>query len=298
MRVVVTGASGLIGSALVPALVTAGHQVVRMVRRPPRAPDERLWAPDQDRLDPAALEDADAVVHLAGESIASGRWTAARRALILESRTRSTRLLAAALAQSRGPRVLVCASGIGYYGDRGDAILTEANDAGAGFLADVSRAWEAAAEPAVRAGSRVVHVRTGMVLARGGALGPLVLLYRLGLGGPIGGGRQWMSWIALDDIAAVYRAAIETTDLSGPVNAVAPNPVRQIDFAHALGHALGTPSFVPTPAFAVRLVLGGMADELLLFSQRAIPARLESAGHVFRYPELGPALVAAIARRG
>jgi len=291
MRVVVTGAGGLVGSALVPALAAAGHEIVRLVRRAPRAADEREWAPDVDRLDAGALDGADAVVHLAGESIAAGRWTATRKVRILESRTRSTRLLASTLARnSGGPRALICASGVGYYGDRGDEVLSESSGSGGGFLAEVVRAWEEAAAPAAAAGVRVVQVRTGMVVARGGALGPLVPLYRAGLGGPVAGGRQWVSWIALADIVAIYRAAIERGDLAGPINGVSPNPLRQSDFARVLGRVLKRPAWMPTPAFALRLVLGEMARELLIFSQRAIPSRLAALGHAFRYPDLGAAI--------
>lgn len=292
MRVLVTGAGGLVGSALVPALAAAGHDVVRLVRRTPRRSDEFAWDPAGGALDERALEGIGAAVHLAGESIAAGRWTARRRAAIRASRVLSTRLLAAALAaRHRAAATLVCASGVGVYGDRGDEILTEASAPGGGFLAGVVRDWEAAAEPARQAGARVVHLRFGMVLAReGGALVPLVRLFRFGLGGPLAGGRQWVSWIARDDLVSVIVRSLEDDRLQGPVNAVAPGPVPQQDFARALGRVLGRPSRLPTPGFAPRLVLGEMARELLLFSQRAVPARLRECAYSFRHPDVEGAL--------
>jgi uncharacterized protein (TIGR01777 family) len=298
VRVLVTGAGGLVGSALVPALEAAGHDVVRLVRGAPRSPAEFAWDPARGTLDRRALEGTGAAVHLAGESIAGGRWTPQRRAAIRDSRVLSTVLLARALAEHHGSAAtLVCASAVGFYGDRGDEILTEESAQGDGFLAGVVRDWEAAAEPARQAGARVVHLRFGMVLAReGGALVPLVRLSRFGLGGPLGGGRQWMSWIAREDLIAVIRAALEDHRLRGAVNAVAPAPVPQREFARALGRVLGRPSWLPTPGIAPRLLLGEMALQLLIFSQRVVPARLLAAGHSFRHPELEGALGTILGR--
>lgn len=296
MRVIVTGAGGLIGGALVPALVADGHEVTRLVRRAARTPDEIAWLPERGALDPAAFAGRDAVVHLAGESIAAGRWTPARKAAIRDSRVVTTRRLAEALAApGAAPRTLVCASAVGYYGDRGDLELAEASGPGEGFLAGVVRDWEEAAEPATRAGVRVVHLRQGLVLAReGGALGPLLRLFRLGLGGPLGSGNQWVSWITLADLVDVIRRALADRDLRGAVNAVAPAPVRQREFARTLGRTLGRLSWLPTPALALEVALGEMGRELLLFSQRVIPGRLAAAAHTFRHPSLASGLGAVL----
>lgn len=299
MRVVVSGAGGLIGRPLVDSLVASGHEVRRLVRRAPRAADEIAWDPAAGTLDRHALDGCDAVVHLAGESIAGGRWTAARRAAIRDSRVRSTRLLAEALAShARPPRVFVSSSAIGIYGDRGDAWLDETSAPGEGFLADVAREWEGAAAPAAAAGVRVAHPRTGLVLAgEGGALGAMLPLFRLGLGGPLGNGRQWWSWIALPDMVAALRHALERDEVRGPFNAVAPAPATCGAFARALGDALGRPAILPAPAFALRLVLGrDQADQLLLASARVRPAVLERTGFSFAQPELGGAFRAVLGR--
>jgi len=294
MRVLFSGASGLVGSALVPALERAGHEVRRLVRRAPRGPAEIAWDPAAGSLDPAALAGVDAAINLAGVGIAS-RWTTARRQAIRDSRVRATSLLASTLAALEPrPRVLVSGSASGWYGDRGDEPLDEDAAPGTGFLAETARAWEAAAEPARRAGLRVVHPRLGMVLARrGGALGTLLLPFRLGLGGPVGSGRQWWSWIALDDLAAILVRLLEDEAFAGPVN-VTGHPVRQRDFAATLGRVLRRPALLPTPAVALRLALGGMADELLLASQRMVAGRLDQHG-VPRRVELEPALRAVLA---
>jgi uncharacterized protein len=293
MRVAVTGAGGLIGRPLCARLVAAGHDVRRLVRRAPGAADEIRWDPAAGIPDRATLEGVEAVVHLAGESIAGGRWTAARRASIRDSRVGPTRRLAEALASlERRPRVFVSASAVGVYGDRGDEWLDESSSTGTGFLAEVARAWEGAAEPAAHAGIRVVHPRTGIVLAPdGGALAAMLPLFRLGLGGPLGSGRQWWSWITLADAVRALVHAIGHEDVRGPFNAVAPAPVSCAAFARALGSALGRPALLPAPAFALRLVLGaGQADELLLASQRVRPAVLERTGFQFANRELADAL--------
>lgn len=293
MLVAVTGAGGFIGRPLAAALAAGGHEVRRLVRRSTRAPDEIAWDPAAGALDRAALAGVEAVVHLAGESIAGGRWTASRRARIRDSRVGPTRLLAEALAALEPrPRVFVSASATGIYGDRGDEWLDESSPAGKGFLAEVARAWEGAAGPAARAGIRVVHPRTGLVLApHGGALAAMLPVFRLGLGGPLGGGRQWWSWVSLRDAVGAIVHALGHDGVRGPFNVVAPAPVRCAAFARALGAALRRPALLPAPAFALRIVLGsGQADELLLAGQRVRPAALERSGFAFADPELGPAL--------
>jgi hypothetical protein len=298
LRVAVTGATGLVGSALVTALRAAGHRVDRVSRRPPRPGTTDIqWDPARGRLDPRALEGADAVVHLAGESIAAGRWTASAKARIRESRVGGTRLVADTLAGlDRRPRVLVSASAIGYYGHRGSEALTEDSPPGTGFLAEVARAWEAAADPARAAGIRVVHPRLGIILAgQGGALPQMLRPFRLGLGGPIGGGRQYWSWIALADVIRVVELVLAVESFAGPVNAVAPAPVTNREFARALGRALARPTLVPLPAPAVRLLMGEMGQALLLDSARVLPRRLERAGFRFRHPDLASALRDALA---
>ncbi len=296
MRVAVTGSSGLIGSALLAALRAGGHEPTRIVRREPVVPDEVGWDPEAGTIDAHALAGAEAIVHLAGYNLGT-RWTATKKRQILESRTESTRLLAVT-ASSLEPRptVMVCASAVGLYGDRGDEVLTETSPRGEGFLSDVVEAWEAAAQPARDAGIRVVHLRQGIVLSRrGGALGRLLLPFRLGLGGKVGTGEQWMSWVALDDVTGAYLHALEHP-LSGPVNLVSPEPARNRDFVKALGRALHRPAVVPFPSFAVQMLLGEMGEELLLASKRVLPAALESGGYVIRQRTLHGALASALAR--
>jgi uncharacterized protein (TIGR01777 family) len=292
MRILVTGATGLIGSHLTTALAAGGHRVSRLVRSEPGATDQYRWSPDTGQLDPASLRDCEAVVHLAGESIAGGRWTRRRRAAIRHSRVESTRLLCAAIARAAPPpSVLVCASGIGYYGDRGDELLTEDSGPGGGFLADLAQEWEAATRPASDAGVRVVVLRQGMVLdGDGGGLPRLALPFRLWVGGRLGNGRQWLSWIALDDLIRVIQHALARSELRGPVNAVAPQPSTNGEFCATLARVLGRPSWLPAPALALRCILGEMGRELLLFSQRAVPARLVAGGFVFAYPDAEAAL--------
>jgi uncharacterized protein (TIGR01777 family) len=296
MLVAVTGASGLIGTALVRRLEAKGHQVLRVTRSRPSGPDQLQWDPMAGRLDPDALAKADAVVHLAAANIGDKlRWTARAKREILETRVEGTGLVARTMAGLAngpgGPRVLVCASGAHYYGDRGDEVLTEASSGGRGFLADVVRRWEAAADPARAAGLRVVHLRTGPVQdAAGAGLPKQALMFRLGVGGRFGSGRQWLSWVALDDIAGAYLHALTREDLAGPVNAVAPNPVTNAEFTATLARVLRRVAVVHVPAFAPRLVLGEFADEMLFTSMRVHPARLQATGYRFQFPELEPAL--------
>ncbi len=299
-RVLVSGASGLVGSALVAHLSAGGHTPVRLVRSSggaapdPGLPTEAIaWDSEAGGPPPsAALEGFDAVVHLAGESIASGRWTARKKVRISRSRVAGTMALAEALARlEKPPRTLVVASAIGYYGNRGEENLVESSPRGSGFLADVCSAWEAAASPARVAGIRVVHLRIGVVLSPlGGALGQMLLPFRLGAGGVIGDGRQWMSWIALDDLLDVILHSLADTTLTGPINTVAPHPVTNEEWTQILGRVLRRPTLVPLPAFAARAALGEMADELLLASTRVLPERLLAARHPFRYVEVEPAL--------
>jgi uncharacterized protein len=287
----------LLGSALAASLRADGHRVLRFVRGGVTGVDAIGWDPDAGRIDAPALEGIDAVVHLAGESIGGRRWTAEQKRRIRESRTKGTALLAAAVAsRERKPRVFVSASAIGYYGDRGDELLTEVSASGDGFLADVCRAWEDETRSAIDAGVRTVNVRTGIVLAKhGGALKQMLLPFRLGLGGAQGSGRQWMSWIALDDEIRALRAAIDDERLRGPVNLTAPNPVTNAEFAHALGRALHRPTVLPTPMFPLKLRYGSeLVDSLLLASQRVMPGRLETIGFPFRHPDLEPALDAIL----
>jgi uncharacterized protein (TIGR01777 family) len=292
LRVAISGASGLVGSALAAFLSTGGHEVLRLVRGAAGGKGEIHWDPAGGEIDREGLAGCDAVVHLAGENIAAGRWTAERKRRIRDSRVNGTRLIAETLASmTRPPRVLVNASAIGFYGDRGEEILDEESAAGEGFLPGVSREWEAAAEPAERAGIRVVKLRIGVVFSSaGGALQRMLLPFRTGLGGPLGRGRRFMSWIALDDLLGAVLFLLRREDLSGPVNGVAPAPVRNFAFAAGLARVLKRPAFLPTPPFALRLALGEMADELLLASNRVLPARLEQAGFRFRYPDLESAL--------
>jgi uncharacterized protein (TIGR01777 family) len=296
MLVAVTGASGLIGTALVRRLQNEGHRVLRLTRSRPSGPDQLQWDPMAGRLDRDALAKADAVVHLAAANIGDKlRWTARTKREILETRVEGTGLVARTMAELAngpgGPRVLVCASGAHYYGDRGDEVLTEASSGGRGFLADVVRQWEAAADPARAAGLRVVHLRTGPVQdAAGAGLPKQALMFRLGIGGRFGSGRQWLSWIALDDVAGAYLHALAREDLAGPVNAVAPNPVTNAEFTATLARVLRRVAVVHVPAFAPRLVLGEFADEMLFTSMRVQPARLLATGYRYRFPELEPAL--------
>lgn len=291
MTVLVAGASGLVGRALAARLTDQGHRVLRLVRRPAVTQDEISWNPGAGEIAPGAFEETDAVINLAGENLAAGRWTAKRRAAILRSRVDTTRTLVAALREAkRRPAVFVNASATGIYGDRGDEVLTEASVAGTGFLADVCRAWE---EPlaAAPAGVRTVALRTGVVLTpQGGALAKMLPAFRVGVGGRLGNGRQWMSWVTLDDLLGIIGHVLTHPECLGPINAVAPQPVTNADFTAALGRVLRRPTVFPVPAFALRLLFGQMADEALLSSTRVEPKVLMDSEFQFRHAEVAVAL--------
>jgi uncharacterized protein (TIGR01777 family) len=296
MRIAMTGSSGLIGSALTARFAQDGHVITRVVRGA-GAHDPRhrtvVWDPAAGAIDRAGLDAHDAVVHLAGEDIAAGRWTQARKQVIRESRIRGTRLLCETLAGlAHKPRVLITASGVGYYGTHEpDESVDETSARGAGFLSDLVRDWEQATTPAKAAGIRVVHTRFGIVLSpRGGALAKMLPVFRMGLGGKVGSGRQVMSWIALDDVPSVLLHIIEHDSLSGPVNVVSPHAVTNAEFTRILGQVLGRPAILPLPGFAARWLFGEMADALLLGGARVIPRQLEHTGYRFAYPRLKQAL--------
>jgi uncharacterized protein (TIGR01777 family) len=293
MQVLVTGATGLIGRPLVRALGAAGHAVTVVSRTPGRAP---MRAVGWDAL-PAVVSESDAIVNLAGEPVADGRWTTARKQAIRASRIDGTRAIVRAIrGASRRPSVLVSASATGYYGPRGDGIVDENVGPGSDFLAGVCKAWEAEAQAAEALDVRVVRLRIGVVLsADGGVLGRTLLPFRAGLGGPIGGGAQWMPWVHVDDVCGLVVAALGGQEWQGPVNATAPNPVRNREFARALGRALGRPAVLPLPGFALRLAFGDMA-EVLLTGQRAVPAAALARGYAFKHPELPGALADLLAR--
>jgi uncharacterized protein (TIGR01777 family) len=300
LRIVISGASGLIGTALKAFLMTGGHQVRVLVRHPAdRSKREIQWDPAAGKIDAEALEGVDAVVHLSGESLSAGRWTDDRKKRFIGSRLKSTDLLSRTLASlKRSPRVMISASAIGIYGDRGDEILTESSAKGSGFLPDLCEQWEAAARPAVDGGIRVVHPRIGIVMsARGGALGRMLPPFKLGGGGVIGSGNQFMSWISLDDLIYVMHEAIFNSDLRGPVNAVAPNPVTNREFVKTLGGVLNRPTLLPLPAAAVNLAFGEMGKHLLLEGARVSPARLEASGFAFLHPTLEETLRSELGRQ-
>ncbi len=299
MHVLITGASGLVGQRLTDSLKAEGHQVTRMVRSAPQ-PEEALWNYRDRQIDLDKLATGDAVIHLAGENVAGGRWTDAKKRRILESREQGTRFLAESLAQlSKRAGILISASATGFYGSRGDEILTEQSEPGQGFLPKVCLAWERACQPAVEAGVRVAHVRIGIVLsAKGGALAKMLLPFKLGVGGRIGSGQQWWSWITLDDLVRVIQYVLMTDALQGPVNATSPNPVTNQEFTKTLGRVLKRPTVFPMPSFAARWALGEMADELLLASARVLPQRLQEHGFEFHHSELEPALRHALQDAG
>jgi len=292
MRVLITGASGLIGSALAPSLTSEGHQVFKLKRASSQTdPLQPWWDPENGRIALDKARPFDAVIHLAGESIAQ-RWTAAAKTRIRNSRVNGTTLLTQALAQlPQRPQALIAASATGYYGNRGDELLDEQSAPGAGFLAELCRDWEAATRPAANSGIRVVNLRLGVVLsAKGGALRKMLPAFRLGLGGKLGNGRQYWSWIAIDDLLSIIRYVLSNERFSGPINAVSPHPVTNAEFTRALGSALRRPAFFNAPAFAVKLLFGEMGETALLASFRVRPARLEQSGFVFRFSRLEDAL--------
>ncbi|HEY3041515.1 MAG TPA: TIGR01777 family oxidoreductase [Pyrinomonadaceae bacterium] len=292
MKILIGGSHGLVGTALIKSLEAEGHEIFRLVRHYPDSSSEIEWSPDRYSIALARLEGFDAVVNLAGESIAEGRWTEDKKRRIRESRIKGTKLLGDALANlTNRPKTFICASAVGYYGDRGDELLTETSTPGKDFLADLCVEWEKATALATEKGIRVVNTRFGLILdPNGGALAKMLPPFRLGLGGSIGSGKQWMSWIALDDVVGALKFALANEELNGPVNFVAPNPVTNAEFTKRLGEALSRPTLFPIPAFGVRLAFGEMADALLLSSQRVEPQRLKATGYQFQYSQLEGAL--------
>ena len=300
MKILVSGSHGLVGKALINSLTTDGHEVLRLVRRTRAfgAPEVE-WHPNQGQIDAQHLEGVDAVVHLAGESIASGRWTDSKKRAIRESRVKGTSLLSEALAQlSRPPSVFISASAIGYYGDRGDELLTEQSAPGADFLSSVCVEWENATKPAIENGIRTINARFGVILdAGGGALAQMLTPFRMGIGGRVGTGKQWMSWIALGDVVNGLKFLLADKHWQGAVNFVAPNPVTNAEFTNTLGRVLSRPTIFPIPAFGARLAFGELADALLLSSQRVEPSVLEDKGFLFSWPTLEPALRRLLEKR-
>ena len=300
MKILITGSTGLVGSALIPSLKSSGHQIVRLVRSKPKDASEVYWNPEQGTINAAELEGLDAVVHLAGENLAAGRWTDEKKKRIRESRVKGTRLLSETLAQLNEKRaVLVSASAVGFYGNRGDEILTEQSASGSDFLAEVCREWELATQAAAQAGIRVVNLRFGVIFSgEGGALKKMLTPFRLGVGGKLGSGRQYLSWIAIDDVVGAIEHALTNDSLRGAVNAVAPQAVTNREFTKTLGRVLSRPTIFPVPAFAARLAFGEMADATLLSSQRVEPERLNEAGYTFKYPTLEAALRHVLNKEG
>ncbi len=297
MHVLVSGSSGLIGQALLAALRGLGHSATCLLRPSTHVPldfnfGKLPWDPEKNYIDAEGMHRIDTVVHLAGENIAAGRWTPEQKKKIRDSRINSTRLLVGAIITRKEiPKVLLCASAIGYYGERGADLLKESSPAGSGFLPETCRDWEAAAEPAVKAGVRVVYLRIGVVLSRkGGALAKMLLPFRLGVGGKIGSGNQYMSWIAIDDVVGAILHAAQTESVRGPLNTAAPNPVTNTEFTKTLGRVLGRPTLFPMPSFAARAAFGEMADDLLLSSTRVDASLLASSGYACKFPQLEPAL--------
>jgi uncharacterized protein len=290
LRILISGASGPVGAALVPFLKTQGHTVTRLVRTSARGQDQILWDPARP-LSPDSVSGFDAVIHLAGESIV-GRWTGGKKQRILDSRTQGTSHLAEAAAKAaQRPRVFISASAVGYYGDRGDEILRENSPSGGGFAAEICRQWEAATQLAANAGIRTAQMRLGVVMsADGGALPKMLPPFRLGLGGRLGSGRQWWSWVAVQDVVGAMDHVLNHDELQGPVNTVAPNPVSNAEFTKTLAAVLKRPAIFPMPAFAVRLIFGQMGTELFLASQRVEPAKLAASGYQFQHPDLKNAL--------
>jgi uncharacterized protein (TIGR01777 family) len=299
MRILVSGSTGFLGTALIEVLEREGHAIVRLVRPDTKqrkangAPLRAVrWDPVGGQFDSLAAEDADALIHLAGASIAGGRWNASRKNLLRTSRIEATRHLIASLSKlKQPPRVIVASSAIGFYGHRGDEVLTETSASGNDFLAALCREWEAESAQGTEFGARVVMLRFGIILAaHGGALPRMAMPFKLGVGGRLGSGRQWMSWLTLAEAVGIIRFALANGGLSGPTNAVSPNPIQNADFTRILARALRRPALFPAPAFALRLALGEMADALLLVSQRVKPSKLEQAGYPFAKPDLAAAL--------
>ena len=292
MKILIGGSHGLVGTALIKSLEAANHEVFRLVRHAPTSKTEVEWSPDRYSIALARIEGFEAVVNLAGESIAEGRWTDEKKQRIRESRIKGTKLLGDALANlAIPPQTFICASAIGYYGNRGDEVLTETSAKGTDFLSDVCAEWEQATALANEKGIRVVNARFGVILdTNGGALKKMLPPFRMGVGGKIGSGKQWMSWIALDDVVGALNFALTNGSLRGPVNFVAPNPVTNAEFTKTLGKVLSRPTLFPIPAFAVKLLFGEMGEALLLGGQRVGPERLKSGGYRFQYEELSGAL--------
>ena len=295
MKVVLTGASGLLGRALVSSLRDDGHAAIRLVRRPPAAADEAQWDPQSGHVDPAALLGADAVINLAGPGLGDRPWTPARKRMLLDDRVSATRTITEAMAAAEPPpRVLLSMSGTGFYGTPGDQVVTEAAPQGDGYVAQIAAAWEQATAPAADAGIRVVRMRTGVVLsANGGAFGRLLPIFRLGLGGRLGSGRQWWSWVALSDYVSAVRFLLDHGEVDGPVNVTAPVPITNADLTKAMGRVLHRPTFTIAPGFALKLPLRDFAEDLL-GGQRSVPQRLLDAGFDFEHPSFEPALRAVL----
>lgn len=296
MKILITGATGLIGTALQSVLREKGHDLLLVSRSEPKNASFIKWDPYEGFDDPERLKGIDAVIHLAGESVSGLRWTEEKKKAIRESRVIGTRTLVDALSELEDrPQVLVSASAIGFYGDRGDEVMTETSKPGTTFLADVCREWEAEARRAEDSGIRTVLVRTGIVMSKdGGALGTMLMPFKLGLGGVVGNGKQWMSWISLDDHVRVIVYALENSNVRGAINSVSPDPVTNQEFTSVLGEVLYRPTFIPVPEFAVNLVFGEMGEALLLDSTRVMPKRLQEAGFEFKYPDLKKAIEHAV----
>ncbi|HVS81569.1 MAG TPA: TIGR01777 family oxidoreductase [Pyrinomonadaceae bacterium] len=296
MRIVVAGASGLVGSALVPLLKAEGAEVTRLVRSAAAASGEIEWHPDRGSIDAPALGGFDAIINLAGDGIADGRWTEEKKRRILDSRVNGTRLLSETMAKvSRKPAAFINASAIGFYGSRGDELVDEESGPGEGFLASVCRQWESATAPAEQAGIRVVKLRFGVILTKdGGIMGSMLRPFKLGLGGKVGSGKQVISWVAMDDVVAAINFILHDESLRGPINVVAPRPVTNEEFTKTLGRVLSRPTFMAMPAFAARLAFGEMADEMMLSSTRVAGKVLNDAGFEFQYPELEGAVRAML----
>lgn len=292
MKILITGASGLVGSKLIEVLRSGGHDILKMVRRQAKGPDEVRWDVDRGEIDTQAMNGVDAVVHLAGENVGEGRWTDAKKKSIMDSRVLGTRLIVGALTKlDPKPRVLISASATGIYGSRGSEVVTEASLPGSGFLAEVCRKWEAETVPAVEQGIRVVNLRVGVVLSNdGGALPKLLTPFKLGVGGKVGSGKQYLSWLTLDDLVRIIVTALTNESYAGPINAVTPEPVTNQELTEAIGKKLSRPTFMTVPEFAVKLLFGQMGEETVLSSTRALPVRLDELGFKFEYPTINSAL--------